>query len=103
MTAQASLNFTPPPSADVRDHEANWRAFLAAHPDFFALLLSYCRNERSSGQKRISMARAWEAMRGTLGRGVRLDNSWRAIAARDVMAADPQLGSMIEMRRRRVP
>lgn len=88
-------------TSDKRDHEARWRQFRADHPEAWPAILEYLRGERDRGERRLSMARCWEALRGRFGKGVRFDNSWRAIAARDVAAADPDLGALIETRRRK--
>jgi len=76
-------------TSDKRDHEARWRQFRADHPEAWPAILEYLRGERE------------RVLRGRFGKGVRFDNSWRAIAARDVAAADPDLGALIETRRRK--
>jgi hypothetical protein len=89
-----------PPEPEKRDHEANWRAFLAEHPEAGEKILVWCRDEKRRGETRISMARCWEQLRGTLGKGVKLDNSWRRPAAFWAMAQDATLSGLIPVKGR---
>ena len=95
LFAWADANGSPAAAED------RWRQFRADHPEAWPAILEYLRGERERGERRLSMARCWEVLRGRFGKGVRFDNSWRAIAARDVAAADPDLGALIETRRRK--
>jgi hypothetical protein len=96
---QVSLDFAP--VADTRDHTARWRAFCVERPDVAARVLAWCREQRDAGQARIGMAKCWEAIGGTIGKGKSLCNSLRAPAARWLVEQDPTLAGLIEMRRRK--
>lgn len=86
---------------DSRDHDARWAAFVWLRPDVGERVLAYCRGERAKGETRIGIKRCWEELRGTVGAGVTLNNSWTAPAARWVVARDPSLAGYIEMRERK--
>lgn len=95
VTNQIQISFTSPAGPTPRDHVARWNAFLLAHPEAGDRVLEWCRAQRDAGERRIGIAKCWEALRGKLGRGVSLDNSWRRPCALWVVARDPSLAPFI--------
>lgn len=89
-------------AAAIRDHDARWLLFVESRPDVADRVLRWCRGQRDAGENRIGMAACWEALRGSIGKGKCMDNSLRAPAARWVVAQDPTLEGLIEMRQRKV-
>lgn len=87
----------PPPGPDVRDHAARWRAFVAERPDVAARVLAWLRTARDLGCTRISMAKCWEELRGTIGPRL-LDNSWRRPAGVWAIEQDPSLDGLIPLK-----
>lgn len=99
--AQAKL-----PAPTPKGIEARWRAFRKAHPHVFARALELARadlakQELEAKAKRISIASIWERLRGKV--GAPLDNSFRSLVARALLAAEPRLHGVLETRQRRTP
>lgn len=88
MTSLDLLTWRPP-GPDRRDHAARWLAFVAERPDVAIRVITWCQAKHAAGE-RVSMAKCWEELRGTIGRRL-LDNSWRRPAALWCMAQDPAL------------
>lgn len=86
----------------ARNHTRRWRRFVKRHPHARRRVFRWCLVQATRGAPRISLAACFEALRGKLGAGVRLDNSWRAVVAREIKRQMPEVGSRIETRRRRV-
>lgn len=80
-----------------------WQDFRAANPLVWRELIRRSLQLRINGVKRIGIATIWESMRyerllKTTGKPWKLNNSWRAFAARELMAEVPGLEGLFEIR-----
>lgn len=83
--------------------QEQWDAALAANPWLLGEVVRTLRQLWDAG-KRPSMNRCWEEMRErvhTTGSEYRMDNTWRAPAARHVIRTHPEFAGVIEARRSR--
>jgi len=80
----------------VADRYARWRA---AHPELFAEIERRVLARANRGDTRVEINDVWADTRKDL--KVKLDNSLRAPAARELVARHPYLDQKIERRRRR--
>jgi hypothetical protein len=81
-----------------RNYSRQWDAFRKRRGDLFALLLCWARRELAKGEKRISVKALWERLRATR-MEKRLNNSLTPYAARALVAEEPRLRGVIELRR----
>ena len=72
-----------------RDWAAAWDREIDAHPDDEVKLEAYALTLAAQTAGRIRIAKVWEDMRGKV--AVNLDNSYRAAAARRMVARHPAL------------
>lgn len=100
LTLDASPEVAPPPRPPLEDR---WTAFKTEHPWALGEIARVTRELTSDGRA-PTIARVWEELRTrvwTSGDPYRWDNSFRAFAARDVMASYPDLDGTFRTRRSR--
>lgn len=81
--------------------EEQWEAAVAANPWLVGEVVRTLRQLVDAG-KRPTMNRCWEEMRDrvhTTGSEYRMNNTWRAPAARHVIRLHPEFATVIETRR----
>lgn len=81
-----------------RNYSRQWAAFRKRRGDLFATLLHWARQDLKRGAKRISAKALWERLRA-LRVEKHLNNSLTPYAARALVAAEPRLRGVIELRR----
>lgn len=107
MTAeQLTLDAAPDVTgSSVPSLDDRYRIWLADNPTVLDEIAATARQLRTAG-KRVSINRCFEEMRErvhTVGDKYVLNNSYRALAARDVMGHYPDLNGMFRLRERRTP
>lgn len=106
MTAeQLALDAQPTVAHDGRRPplDVRYRDWLAANPAALAEVARTTRDLAATTGRRPTIARVWEELRDrvhTTGQPFRWDNSYRALAARDVMELYPDLAGVFRLRRR---
>lgn len=98
---QTTMFTAAPPSAPAKAKAAPtpdelFARFLAEHLEVCERALDLARRKLAAGGKRLGVAALWEEMRGKV--GVALNNSCRAPLARWLVAREPKLAELIEMR-----
>ena len=100
--------FAPPepPPGEERTLEECFAAFDAANPHVYDVLEELALRAWTHGATRIGIAMLWETMRynqalATEGEPWKLNNSYRALYARKLVADHPKLAGVIETRKRR--
>lgn len=89
------------PTARRGTPEEQWEAAVAANPWLVGEVVRTLRQLVDAG-KRPTMNRCWEEMRDrvhTTGSEYRMNNTWRAPAARHVIRLHPEFATVIETRR----
>lgn len=98
--------FTPRPQRRPSIEE-RFLLFHAQHPEVFELLRALALEAVRAGRKRLGIAALWERMRWEYdlkakdGDGFKGNNSFRALYARALMATEPMLAGVFELRERR--
>lgn len=89
------------------DLEAAYREWKAEHPEVYALFLRFARERLTSG-RRFGIGALTERVRWEVDRrwthdrdNFRCNNNHRAYIARDLVADEPRLAPLIQMRRTR--
>lgn len=82
-----------------------YQAFIKANPHVLTEALHLARARLAAGEKRIGAKALWEELRRSikvkkLG-SYKLNNDYTALLARDLIAADPRLERVIELRERK--
>ena len=110
MTAAGQLTLADIVAAELEAEDARtlperFAAFHAAHPEVYDHLVDMARNLYRNGWMRFGIAMLWENLRYTtmLGAGpgeepYRLNNSYRSRYARLIMATEPDLDGVFELR-----
>lgn len=82
-----------------------YQTFIKDNPHVLEEALHLARGKLAAGAKRIGAKALWEELRGVLrvkkGGTFKLDNSYTALMARDLIAAEPRLERVIELRERK--
>lgn len=86
----------PPHARAVRDWAADWDREIDAHPADEVTIETYALTLAAQTTGVVRMAKIWEDLRGKV--AANLDNSFRAPAARRMMARHPALVGRIEVR-----
>lgn len=110
MTQLDMLSWSPPTASTPEPRkrpsiEERWQAFNAANPHVFAEALRIARTWLARGDRYISVKAIFETLRtsvSTTGEGGRrLNNDMTAPLSRALIAAEPRLVGVIELRTRR--
>jgi hypothetical protein len=80
-----------------RNYSRQWAAFRKRRGDLFRLLLAMARDELAAGEERVSAKALWERLRRISKE--KLNNSFTPYAARALVAEEPRLRGVIELRR----
>lgn len=80
-------------------------AWLADHPEIYDLVVELARRWTAAGHRQCGIGFIWERMRWDLGvrtgRAPELNNSYRAVVAREVMKREPDLAGFFRTRTRK--
>jgi hypothetical protein len=95
VTAQLDVFATGGKS--LADRYREWRA-TELGTDFFRAVERAALDQRDNGATRIEVNLLWAAVRSA--RHQRANNSWRAFVADELCALHPELGQLIERRKR---
>ena len=107
MSAAEQLTFESQPDLVITSRrgtpQEQWDRAVAANPWLIGEVVRTLRQLADAG-KRPTMNRAWEEMRErvhTRGAEWRMNNTWRAPAARHVIRLHPEFASIIQTRKSR--
>lgn len=95
------------PIVEVSTHgtiSERFERFHAANPHVYAHLVALTRELVELGHKRVGLKMIWERLRLSLrtsGDKYRLNNSFTALYAREIMSREPDLAGVFETRDRR--
>ena len=109
--SQLGLVFDPPPVVEVIDADERksiderFADFRADHPEVLEYVRKLALEAVRAGRDRLGIAQLWEVARWNLwsaarDNGYKLNNDFRAPAARWLMATEPELAEVFETRRR---
>jgi predicted kinase len=119
MTQLDLLSFTPAPAKPrALTIEERYQLFHAANPQVFAEMLRLARARLDRGEKYISVKALWEELRRSLIQiaqrkeaayegfdalkaAYKLNNSYTALYARELLDIEPRLAGVIETRKRK--
>ena len=102
--AAAPRNDHPRDPAKEPSIEERYEAFHAENPHVLVEMLRMARERLARGDRRIGVKGLWEDLRSwlqTTGQPYKLNNSFTAIYARELVKLEPQLEGVIEFRRRK--
>lgn len=91
-------NPEPPPREQTIEERC--AAFDAAHPEVYAELRRLALEAVRAGRRRLAIATIVEVETAARSDGYKLNNSYRAIWARRLMAEEPELDGAFETRER---
>lgn len=108
---QLGLVFDPPPVVDASSPEdrktidERFAVFRAAHPEVLEYIRQLALDAVRAGRERLGIAQLWEVARWNLWsaareNGYKLNNDFRAPAARWLMEIESELVNAFETRRR---
>jgi len=108
---QLGLVFDPPPVVEVLDSDKRktiderFVEFMTAHPEVLEYIRKLALDAVRAGRERLGIAQLWEVARWNLWsaareNGYKLNNDFRAPAARWLMITEPELAEVFETRRR---
>ena len=87
--------------------ESAFNDFHAEHPEVYSQLVRLAREWRSHGQRKLGIATLFEKLRWEWhtnnlqdATGYKLNNNYRALYARKIMAENPDLDGLFETRER---
>lgn len=112
MTGEPQLELLPSPGADVpvyvrgRDDgtiEGRFRRFHSDNPDVYAELRDLALDGIRAGRKKLGVAQLFEVLRWyrslhTVGETLKLNNDYRSRYARLLMAQEPELADVFNLR-----
>lgn len=110
--SQLGLVFDPPPVVEATvgtteraSIDERFEAFRAAYPEVLEYIRKLAIHAVRAGRTRLGIAQLWEVARWNLWseareKGYKLNNDFRAPAARWLMATEPELVDVFETRRR---
>lgn len=109
--AQLGLVFDPPPVVDITNADERktiderFADFKAAHPEVLEYIRKLALDAVRAGRAHLGIAQLWEVARWNLWsaareNGYKLNNDFRAPAARWLMATELELAEVFETRRR---
>jgi hypothetical protein len=103
---QLELLVSPPAKPAPPTLDERFATFHVENPHVFDELLRLARVHLDRGDQRIGVKALWEELRASLSTRTdagdfKLNNSYTAIYARHLLAAEPRLDGVIEVRRRR--
>jgi hypothetical protein len=100
------LNFDAVPGKSTEQMEREFLAFHKAHPEVYEVLCKLAREQLRRGRKHLGISALYERCRYEFGMGDKataphLNNNHRAFYARLMMAQEPDLAGVFELRKQR--
>ncbi len=100
------LNFNAVPGKSTAQMEQEFNAFHRKHPEVYAVLCRLARARLVNGRKHLGIGALYESCRYEVGLGDKastphLNNNHRAFYARLLMAQEPDLAGVFQLRKQR--